>query len=214
MKTEMVLIRHGETGHNANRIIQGWSESQLNERGFLQVQATAKALQNEVFDEIWYSDLDRTFRTMQEIAVYHPGVPMYPCEGLREWHLGFLEGYSHDEIQEKYPEYETMFFTESVDLPISGGERRSEFQSRVNRVFDELAERCMGKKILVVTHGGVLTRFYYRLTGKSYRDIPEVANAARSRAVYDSESKEWTILEWGVPCDLGTISADPSAPAL
>ena len=214
MKTEMVLVRHGETDFNKALIIQGWAQSQLNDTGIRQAEATAKYLQNETFDEVFYSDLDRTTDTAKAIMKYHPDTPAYPCKDLREWHLGVLQNRPHSKVRVEEPELYVHLTTESMDNEIPGGERRSEFQSRVNRIFLELAERSPGKKLLLVTHGGVLTRFYYSQTGKSYGQIPEVRNASICRVSYDHEEKKWEILEWGTPCPIDSLKSDLSNPAL
>ena len=107
-----------------------------------------------------------------------------------------------------------MFCTESINLEVPGGERRTEFQIRVNQAFDDLAKRSPGKKLLVVTHAGVLTRFYYRQTGKTYDEVPEVPNASYSRVRYHHDSGTWEILEWGTPCPMASLAGDSHSPAL
>ena len=101
-----------------------------------------------------------------------------------------------------------------MDLEIPGGERRSEFQKRVNQAFDDLAKRSPGKKLLVVTHGGVLTRFYYRQTGKSYGQVPEISNASYCTVRYHHDTGSWEIMEWGIPCPMVSLSAESNPPAL
>lgn len=198
MFTDFILVRHGETPYNQAHIIQGWIDIPLNENGHQQAEKTAEILQNEPIDEAWYSDLQRAADTAKAVLKYHPGVPAFPCKQLREWHLGLLQNYSYDELQILHPELVKMLQTETMELPVPSGESRSEFQQRINQAFQELAERSPGKRILIVTHGGVLVRFYRFLGGEIPPEgkIPIPGNASVSRARYDNETKKWSLIAW------------------
>ena len=198
MITDLILVRHGETSYNRDHIIQGWLDIPLNENGICQAERTAEILRDESIDEIWHSDLQRAADTAHAIRKYHPDVPLYPYPQVREWKLGILQDRSYPELERDFPEYVRMLQNESVELSIPGGESRKEFQERVNQAFQELAERSPGKSLLVVTHGGVLVRFYRFLGGEvpASGKITGPGNASVTRARYDHETKEWTMLAW------------------
>ena len=198
MFTDFILVRHGETDYNKLHVIQGWVDIPLNETGHQQAAVTAEMLREEKIDEVWHSDLQRAAKTAEAILKNHPGVPAYPCVPLREWKLGFIQNMSHAELEKEYPEYEEMLKTESIELAVPGGESRSEFQKRVNMIFEELAERSPGKRLLIVSHGGVLVRFYRFLCGKdsAKEHVPIPGNASVSRARYDHETGQWSLIVW------------------
>ena len=198
MFTDFILVRHGETDYNRLHVIQGWMDVPLNETGHQQAAVTAEMLRGEMIDEVWHSDLQRAAKTAEVILKNHPGVPAFPCVPLREWKLGIIQNMSHEELEKVHPEYEEMLKTEAIDLAIPGGESRSEFQDRVNGIFQELAERSPGKRILIVSHGGVLVRFYRFLCKEcSVQDhVPIPGNASVSRARYDHGTKKWTLIVW------------------
>ena len=198
MFTDFILVRHGETDYNKLHVIQGWIDTPLNASGLQQAEVTAEMLRNESFDEVWHSDLQRAEKTAAAIMKYHPDIPVFPSVKLREWKLGFLQNRFHEELEESYPEYETMLRTEEIELAVPGGESRREFQERIKDIILELAERSPGKQLLIVTHGGVLVRLY-RLFGEKVPAGGRVVipgNASVSRLRYDHERKQWSLPVW------------------
>jgi len=67
----LVMVRHGETDLNKQRIIQGQSDTVLNNIGQQQARLVAKVLRSELFDAIWSSPLRRALDTAQYINEYH-----------------------------------------------------------------------------------------------------------------------------------------------
>ncbi len=212
MVTDFILVRHGETDYNKNRIIQGWEDIPLNKTGYQQAAVTAEMLRNESFEEAWFSDLQRASETAKAVLKYHPGVPAYPDPLLREWKLGIIQNKSYPELERDYPEYEEMLRTESMELAVPGGESRNEFQKRINQAFQEFAEHCPGKRVLIVTHGGVLVRLYRFLGGEVPPEgrVPVPGNASVSKVRFDHKTGKWSILVWDQRYSPDT--ADAAAP--
>ena len=69
--TDLYLVRHGETVDNANKIMQGQTQGELNTKGIEQARTVAKNLASEHFDAIVSSDLKRSFDTASIIAEPH-----------------------------------------------------------------------------------------------------------------------------------------------
>ncbi|ROR65671.1 histidine phosphatase family protein [Agrococcus jenensis] len=87
------IVRHAETEHNINHLMQGWSDSPITERGRDQIAAVADRLSSERFDLAFSSDLQRTRTTAEGIlARLDPQPSITYDEVLREWHFG-----SHEE---------------------------------------------------------------------------------------------------------------------
>ncbi|MGM1029267.1 MAG: histidine phosphatase family protein [Actinomycetota bacterium] len=87
------IVRHAETEHNTNHLMQGWSDSPITERGRDQIVAVAERLSTERFDLAFSSDLQRTRTTAEGIlARLDPQPPIEYDEVLREWNFG-----SHEE---------------------------------------------------------------------------------------------------------------------
>ncbi|MCB1913799.1 MAG: histidine phosphatase family protein, partial [Rhodocyclaceae bacterium] len=63
MRTRLCLVRHGETGWNVERRLQGHLDIALNARGREQALATADALSGHRFEAVYSSDLVRAKAT-------------------------------------------------------------------------------------------------------------------------------------------------------
>ena len=81
--TDLYLVRHGETVDNANKIMQGQTQGELNTKGIEQARTVAKNLKSEHFDAIVSSDLKRSFDTASIIAEPH-GLTVITTPLLRE----------------------------------------------------------------------------------------------------------------------------------
>ena len=162
---EIVAVRHGETVANFEGIIQGHSNSQLNDLGRQQAEAVALRLQHEKFDAAFVSDLDRTKDTAQAILQYHPELAVTYTTMLREWHLGVLQNQRYTEMSAEHQLLVDILRTSETVPPIPGGETIEEFQQRVSDFLEELAANYMGKRLLLVSHGGTIQRMLRHCTG-------------------------------------------------
>ncbi|MCH1881530.1 histidine phosphatase family protein [Agrococcus sp. ARC_14] len=86
------IVRHAETEHNINHLMQGWSDSPITEPGHRQIAAVARHLAQHRFDLAFSSDLQRTRTTAEGIlAALDPQPPIEYSELLREWNFGAHE---------------------------------------------------------------------------------------------------------------------------
>ncbi len=196
MKTTLVLVRHGQTEWNVVGRIQGHGDSPLTALGVCQAEAMSQRLRDEQFDAIVSSDLGRARRTAELLM---PGcianIRLEP--GLRERAFGDAEGSTYAQIAGKHPE---MFSREKETDPHyapAGGESRQQHLDRVRATLVSLAEQEAGSRILVVTHGGVLSCVYRWL-----HDIPtaaphpiDIPNVAYNRI--GLQANKWAVEVWG-----------------
>ena len=195
MMTEFVAVRHGETDENLNSVLQGQLDTLLNELGLKQAQCASDRLKHEHFDLIYSSDLSRAFRTAEMIAEPHH-LPVMKLHALREWDLGALQGGKWSEIRVKYPEVMNAFREEHSEVLIPDGESRSVFYQRVADCLDEMSERFAGKRILLVTHGGVLKAMFHHIVGQvsDHSRLPLTSNASVSQFRYADGA--WQLVSW------------------
>ena len=180
LKTEFVIIRHGQTHGNVTRTLQGQRNTDLDDTGIRQVQLLALRLKNHPpFDAIYSSDLKRTMDTAQ-ILVNSIGGTIIPEPQLREWHLGALQGRNWEELQIEYPEIMNSFRNSRVDVEVPGGERRSVMERRLAGCIDSLAAQHPGKRLLLVTHGGALRAIFRHIVGLPAANnlLPQTSNAS------------------------------------
>ncbi|CAN0883721.1 Phosphoglycerate mutase-like protein 4 [Linum grandiflorum] len=119
--TEIVVVRHGETEWNAGRKIQGHIDVDLNEAGRQQAASVAERLSNEPkISAVYSSDLKRAFDTAQAIANRCGGLEVIKELGLRERHLGDLQGLALSEASKVCPQAYEAFLSHdsSQDIPV------------------------------------------------------------------------------------------------
>ena len=198
MITEFLFVRHGETDANLNGILQGQLDIKLNATGLAQAEAVAEYLRNEPLDVIFVSDLSRAVMTAEKIAAAgHADVPVIQCRELREIACGELEGKSMEFLREKYSEKMAIFYREKGGC-FPGGESKDGFQSRISAVLEQLRREYRGKKILIVSHGGVQQRIFSHICGsvKAGNMLPLAGNASISGFRYSENMQAWQMTFW------------------
>ena len=83
METILYLVRHGETVDNANQIMQGQTQGELNENGRRQAREFAEQWKDCDIDIVIASDLKRSVDTAAIIAAPH-GLEVVTTPLLRE----------------------------------------------------------------------------------------------------------------------------------
>ena len=159
--TRLLLIRHGETTDNARKIMQGQTQGELNETGFLQAERLAEELRNMPIDAFVASDLHRAVQTARILAKPH-GKQLYTTPLLRERDWGDFTG--------KYiPDLQGLPFPDNV-------ESMDCLMQRSRRFLDEMAEKYPGQCVAAVGHGIInkaIQAVYYQ---KNIRDIARMDN--------------------------------------
>lgn len=195
-RTQLIMVRHGQTEWNIAGIRQGHLDSRLTERGMAQAKALAQRLARERFAALYSSDLGRAVQTAAAIADL-TGHEVVTDPRLRERHLGIFQGLNGNEILEKYPEERRMLRTLGPDYIIPGGESMKQQVERNVAYLNDLAHKHVGETIVVVTHGGVVSGFF-RHTLAIPLDAPrrfEFVNAGVNVFAYEEEY--WMLLTWG-----------------
>lgn len=153
----LYLIRHGETDFNAGDLVQGWTESDLNEMGRWQAEMIAKRLTRP--DErpaiIYSSPLRRAADTARPTAEAL-GLEVQLEDALMEMRCGGWEGLNFSDIKRDRPD-EFLAWAQSADNCIpGGGESIRQLHDRVTACAERIiATHSEGARIAVFTHGGV-----------------------------------------------------------
>lgn len=156
------LVRHGETEFNTKKILQGHLDSPLTEKGIADAKLLGQKLKNIRFDLVFSSDLLRAKRTA-EIITSEKKLAIESTKILRERSFGELEGKPYDALKAYYELIDKLKSQKKVTLNKYSIE---EDEIVVNRLITFLRETAIthpGKKILVVTHGGIMRIFLKHL---------------------------------------------------
>ena len=160
--TTLYLVRHGETVDNANQIMQGQTQGELNDNGIKQAQQFGDEWKDKPIDVIIASDLKRSIDTARIIAEPHNlEVITTPLLRERDWG-GFTGRFIPDLKGEVWPDD-----IETLENLLS---RAGEFIAYVKQTFP-------GKKVLAVGHGIInkaIQSVYYQ---KPMNEIQRMSNA-------------------------------------
>lgn len=152
---EFIFVRHGETAWNLENRMQGHRDSPLTEKGLLQAEALADLLSRERPDVLYSSDLGRAWQTAVPIAA-KTGLEPVGAAAWRERNLGIFEGIEITALPATFPADWAAFMTWDPAYRVPNGESSSDLHDRIRAAADELGRRHPGKRVAVVTHGGVL----------------------------------------------------------
>ena len=128
----LYLIRHGETEHNANHIIQGQIDSPLTDLGKKQTKETANRLKDVNFAACYYSPLGRTTQTAQVILKEHD-ITVQAKNDLMEFNMGILEGKTNDHTLHGEEFENFAIFPHKYTTPVKDAET---YDSLTDRVFN------------------------------------------------------------------------------
>lgn len=147
MSTFVYMVRHGESPKEGNERTRG-----LTEKGYLDAQRVTDILKNEGIDVVVSSPYTRSILTVESLA-QHIEEEVLVFEDLKE-RIFSSEGNCLSD-KELGPLLEKSF-SES-DFSLEGGESNADCQKRAIKVLKELIETFRDNKILIGTHGAVMT---------------------------------------------------------
>jgi alpha-ribazole phosphatase len=145
------LLRHGEVEGDA--VYRGRTDDPLNATGWTQMRAATDGLR--CWDLVVASPLRRCAAFAEAVA-REQGLPLALEADLAEIDFGDWEGRSAVELMAECPAALADFWRDPANHPPPGGESLSCFQRRVVTAWESLCRRHAGKRLLLVTHGGVI----------------------------------------------------------
>ncbi len=161
------LIRHAETEWNRQKKIQGRADSPLTAEGARQAATWGERLAAEPWDLCVTSPQGRAQATARLVCA---GLGIEPVADarLREQDWGAWEGMSLARIEAQQGEALRREVGRGWDFRPPGGESRREVLARARAALMDLARGHPGRRILIVTHQGVIKCLFYELHGRSF----------------------------------------------
>lgn len=144
---KLYVTRHGQTQWTIDNIVCGSTDCDLIQSGIDQAKDLAAGIEKLGIDVIYTSPLRRAAQTAAILAEAC-GAPVIEDERLTEQCYGAYEGGSraNEEFREAWQQFPSK---------LKGGESVLHLVQRVYNFLDAIKERCDGKTVLVVGHGGV-----------------------------------------------------------
>ncbi|TNV18914.1 phosphoglycerate mutase GpmB [Buttiauxella sp. B2] len=194
---QVYLVRHGETQWNAERRIQGQSDSALTEKGERQAEQVAERAKTLGITHVIASDLGRTRRTAEIIALAC-GVDVTLDERLRELDMGVLERRNLDTLNEEEEGWRRQLVNGTAGGRIPEGESMLEMSGRMHAALNACLDLPSGSRPLLVSHGmalGCLVSTILGLPAWAERRL-RLRNCSISRV--DHQQSPWLASGWVV----------------
>lgn len=196
MKTEIYLVRHGQTEWNLQKRYQGSGDSPLTELGIKQAKALSKKLNGIHFDAICCSPAGRAHTTAQIINADR-NLEIAIINDFQEINVGKWEGCLYEKMKNDNPELYHGFW-ESPDLFILAyGETFSDVAERVHTAFLKIIEENTGKRILIVSHAVTLKSLLNKINGVPLNRFWENKLYQTSLSIIEANNNEFTIVKYG-----------------
>ena len=208
---QVYLVRHGETVWNAERRIQGQSDSPLTEKGEQQAHQVGERVKHLGITHVIASDLGRTRRTA-EIIADACGCTVTLDPRLRELNMGVLEKRPLDGLTAEEEQWRATLVNGTEGGRIPEGESMTEMATRMHAALNACLELPAGSRPLLVSHGmalGSLVSTILGLPAYAERRL-RLRNCSISRVDYQQSA--WLAEGWIVET-AGDIS-HLDAPAL
>ncbi len=194
---QVYLVRHGETLWNAQRRIQGQSDSPLTALGEQQAMQVAQRVKALGITHVITSDLGRTQRTAQIIAEVCDCTVVLDAR-LRELDMGVLERRHLDSLTDEEEGWRRRLVNGTPDGRIPDGESMQEVSVRMHGALNACRELPEGSRPLLVSHGmalGCLVSTILGLPPYAERRL-RLRNCSLSRVDY--QQSPWLAPGWVV----------------
>jgi len=195
-KSNLVLVRHGQSEWNKKNLFTGWKDPKLTDLGIEEAIKAGKLLKTKEmkFDIMFTSDLFRAQETGRLILenMNQLDIPVVKNQSLNERNYGDLAGLNKDDAREKWGEEQVHIWRRSFDIPPPGGESLKDTAERVLPYFHSeiLPKVEEGLDVLVAAHGNSLRALVMELEGISSDEIVKLEIATGDPLTYElSEGK-------------------------
>lgn len=153
VSVRIVLIRHGEPEASARGRCYGKLDVGLSTNGRLQIEQTARFLQQFDFAAIYSSPRVRATESAKILAAKN-NLIVETREDFAEIDFGDFEGLEYAEVERRFPEIYRQWMTAPTTVEFPNGESFALVQTRVLRAANELKRRHANETFVVVSHGG------------------------------------------------------------
>ena len=187
--TFIYFVRHGETILTPTRKFSGTGalDPELMQDGLDQAELVAKEAVKLGAEILIASPLQRTRQTAEAIA-RKTGLEIIFDEAWFELSFGSWDGKSIEEVKAEDPDAYQAWLNSTSYAP-GGGESYDQASVRIEEALEKLVAEYPGKKIIIVTHNGVI------------KTVVKLAMGAPAEAVFHIDAS---------PCSISSISIWPS----
>ena len=166
----LVLIRHASTVANENGLLCGSMETDISEKGRLEIDCLKERIERLKKEENWklskvyVSESKRTEETVKDIE----NLEIIKIKDLGEIDFGDFEGKTFEWIRNEYPKEYDKLCSEGFDYRYLNGENAIEAYEKNKRAVEYILKDMQdGSTAIICAHGGSIRNILsYMLCGK------------------------------------------------
>jgi broad specificity phosphatase PhoE len=151
MPTTVLLVRHGETAWNREKVFRGAYDVALNKNGQAQARRLAQALSLWRIDVAYCSPLSRASETAM-IVLSPQRIQAVVHEDLRDFDYGEWTGLQDEAVARQWPEEHARWLLEPHTVCPPGGDTLQEVFGRAFDALEEIARRHVGETVALFAH--------------------------------------------------------------
>lgn len=184
MLTQLVFLRHGQTSQP--NCLLGRTDAELSPDGLAQLRMSAGTLKS--ISKVISSPLQRAASFAHEFAFDNQlNCDTQSC--WSEYDFGEWDGLDYERLASRYPQDYTLFQSNPIKNGPPGGEDVVNFYRRVVKGIIQLVESHPEKKLLIVSHGGVIRCAVAWCLGLDFVHQSSLANVPFQRLQVDYASQ-------------------------
>lgn len=196
MMTEIYLIRHGQTEWNIEKRYQGSGDSPLTKMGTEQAIALANHLESTNFDAFYSSPAGRA-QTTAKIILGNRNQNIEIINDFQEINLGNWEGRLYEDTKSENPELYNAFWKSPDLFTPQIGESFEDVGKRTFPALKKLAEKNIGKRVLLVSHAVAIKSILNIITGLPLNRFWENKLFQTSVSILRYDQEDFSIIQYG-----------------
>jgi broad specificity phosphatase PhoE len=152
--TQIILVRHGETPWNKDKIFRGTADIPLNDTGREEAELAGEWLQKETIHAAYSSPLSRARDTALAICRHHK-LQVADLPGLGDINYGEWQGLPLTQVKEVYADLYRQWETAPHTVRFPKGETLEEVRQRAWAAVEEVVKGHPGQVVLLAAHRAV-----------------------------------------------------------
>ena len=165
--TEFLLVRHGQTAANVDNLLVGRQDVVLTMVGHQQAARVGRAVRDLEPEALVSSPLLRTRQTAAAIGEQAMLMPEIE-DDIAEFSFGDFEGWTEHDALAQHPHLRALIRGEAhPDETWPNGESGTTFLARIFAGLGRIVAAHPNRRVVVVTHGGVIGSFVARMESAS-----------------------------------------------
>ncbi|MFP3866797.1 MAG: histidine phosphatase family protein [Desulfobacteraceae bacterium] len=199
--TQIILVRHGQTPWNKDKIFRGSKDIPLNDQGQEEARLAGEWLKDETIHAAYTSPLSRSRQTALTIAQHH-NLEVQDLPGLSDLCYGDWEGLPLTEVKLKYADLYRQWETAPHTVRFPGGETLEEVGSRALAAAQDVIQRYPDQVVLLAAHRAVNKVLIAALIGLDNSHFWRIGQDTTAINRFSYVDGVWQILSLNEVCHL------------